>query len=357
MVIEKMLERGHERVIFINNKEAGLRAIIAIHNTVLGPSLGGVRRWYYENEAAALRDVLRLSQGMTYKNAGADLPLGGGKSVIMLDEPGQPYTEAQALAMGEAIRACGGDYIAAEDVGVNEEFCDLMAERTEFVTGGVRLAKGGDPGIWTAKGVVNGMRASLKHVGGSGAFDGVIIHIMGLGSVGMNIARMLKNEGAIVRGFDINLIAIEQARDELEIAIVDDKTLFAGECNIFAPCALGGVLHADTINMLNCQIVCGAANNPLDVPERDAAHLATRGITYAPDFIVNAGGVIQLGGAWYNWEDGEVQSKIAQIEDTTLDILNRAHGRKTTTYEAAVAISKARIDAAHEPAAPSIQPH
>ncbi len=345
MVFAGMESREHERVLFINNKKAGLRAIIAIHNTKLGPGLGGIRRWYYNSEDEALDDVLRLSQAMTYKNAGADLPFGGGKAVIMMNEPGIPFTHEEARAMGDAVRACAGDYITAEDVGVNEEFMDLVGERCQFVTGGIKhAAGGGDPSVWTARGVVNGMKAALRHRGGSGSFKGVTVNILGLGSVGMNIVRILTESGAVIRGFDINEKRINIATTEYNTQILDENEIYTQDCDIFAPCALGGVLNNDNIPSLNCKIVCGAANNPLADPPHHAQLLASRNITYAPDFIVNAGGVIRLGAAWHKWDDAKVHTMIANIENTTYNILQSANTRKISTHQAALEHAMKRIN-------------
>jgi len=345
MVLQQMVSRGHERVLFVNTPQAGLRAIIAIHDTTLGPGLGGIRRWYYDSEADAVEDVLRLSQAMTYKNAGADLPFGGGKAVIMMNEPGQPFTPKEARAMGDAVRAFAGDYVTAEDVGVNEEFMDYVGERCEFVTGGVKhAAGGGDPSVWTAQGVVNGMKAALRHRGGSGDLAGVVVNVMGLGSVGMHVVRILTENGTIVRGFDINQKRTQLAQKEYNIELRDGDSILSTECDIFAPCALGGVLNSETVSALNCSIVCGAANNPLADPQNDSALLAARGIVYAPDFIVNAGGVIRLAAAWHKWSDDRVHEMIANVENTTLKILDRANSRKITTHQAALDHAMERIN-------------
>ncbi len=343
-VFPGMTARKHERVLFVNEPDSGLRAIIAIHNTELGPGLGGVRRWYYENEADALEDVLRLSEAMTYKNAGADLGLGGAKAVIMMNEPGVEFTAEEARAMGDAVQACAGAYLTAEDVGVNEAFMDFMAERCEFVTGGVKHGiGGGDPSPWTARTVVNGMRAALRHLGGSGEFDGVSINILGLGSVGMYMAEQLSVAGAVLRGFDINEERVTMARQKFGVEIVEPGELLTVECDIFAPCALGGVINAENVEAVNTRVICGAANNPLDEPEILARRLAARGIIYAPDFVVNSGGVIRLAGAWWDWDEKEIERRIAGVEETTLNILNRAHDRKATSHTTALQEAKRRI--------------
>lgn len=324
MIFESMRERGHERVLFVQEPESGLRAIVAIHSTRLGPALGGVRRWSYATENDALEDVLRLSEAMTYKAASAHLPMGGAKSVIMLDQPMQPATEAAARAIGRFVGTLRGDYIAAEDVGVDAQFIDWMAEETCHVMGGEKVSRGGDPSPYTAQGVVNGMKAALRFLGESPDFSGKIVAVQGLGHVGMNIVRILAAAGARIIGADISAQRVEEAsiRYGITRSTVDD--ILYTKCDILCPCALGGVVSGKNIGRLNCRMLVPAANNVLDDPFEDAAMLAGRGILYGPDFVVNAGGLIHLAGLWLNYSQSVLDEKIARIEDTTLEILRNA---------------------------------
>ncbi len=324
MVFEQMAARGHERVLFVQDASCGLRGIIAIHNTRLGPALGGVRRWNYATEEAALEDVLRLSEAMTYKAAAAHLPMGGAKSVIMLEEAGARPSEEVARAMGRAVHTLRGDYIAAEDVGVDTQYIDWMAAETPYVMGGETISRGGDPSPYTARGVANGMRATLRHKGRSPEFSGLRVALQGLGHVGFNLASILRNEGATVIATDINPDRVSRAKDELGVTITTPQEILFAECDILCPCALGGVIREDNIGDLRCEMLVPAANNVLNRPFENARSLLERGIAYAPDFVVNAGGLIQLAGLWLNYSQTDLDRKIAQIEETTLTILSRA---------------------------------
>lgn len=343
MVFEQMQARGHERVLFVQNQDDGLRAIIAVHSTQLGPALGGVRRWHYASEADAVDDVLRLSEAMTYKAAAAHLPMGGAKSVIMLDAARAEAREAAARAMGRAVDTIQGDYIAAEDVGVDTQYIDWMAEETPFVMGGERLSKGGDPSPHTALGVVNGMRAAMRHLGQEPTFDGKVIAIQGLGHVGWNIAKMLTEQGAKVKAADLSTDILEKGKAELGIEVVNVDHVLTSECDILCPCALGGVINGTNIADLQAPIVCGAANNPLDDPYEDAAALMARGVLYCPDFVVNAGGLIHLAGLWLDYTPAELARKIETIESTTLEILGDAEAAGSV-HAAARAYAQQQID-------------
>ncbi len=324
MIFEAMRERGHERVLFVQDVEAGLRGIVAVHSTKLGSALGGVRRWCYGSEQDALEDVLRLSQAMTYKAACAHLPMGGAKSVIMLDRPLEPGTQQIARAMGRFVETLRGDYIAAEDVGVDAQFIDWMAEETRHVMGGEKVSRGGDPSPYTAQGVVNGMKAALRFLGEAPNFAGKTIAIQGLGHVGINITRILTEAGAKVIGADISPARVEDAKNKYGItASTVDEILYV-KCDILCPCALGGVVSGRNISKLNCRMLVPAANNVLDDPFEDAAMLLGRGILYGPDFVVNAGGLIHLAGLWLQYSPTQLEQKITEIEETTLTILKQA---------------------------------
>lgn len=340
--LEQMIEHGHERVCFHQDPDTGLRAIVAIHSTVLGNALGGTRRWHYATEADALYDVLRLSEGMTYKAAAAGLPMGGGKSVILLPKPNYAATEKRARAMGRFVDTFNGQYIAAEDVGVNTQFVDWMAMETKHVMGGEKISRGGDPSPYTASGTVNAMKASLARLGKPVDFSGVRVAIQGIGSVGYNIARILSEVGAQITVADINNTNVERAVDELGVTAVRPEEILTVECDILAPCALGGVINTSLARKLKCQAVCGAANNILDDPDEDSAVLQNLDILYAPDFVANAGGLIRLAGLYLGMNESQIDQKIADIETTMKDIFVRSED-EPSTHAAAIAYASARI--------------
>lgn len=346
-LMQQMAVMGHEQVVFHQDPESGLRAIIAVHDTTLGNALGGTRRWCYASEDEALHDVLRLSEGMTYKAAAAGLAMGGAKSVIMLGVPAEEPTPAQGRAMGRFVESLGGRYIAAEDVGVSEVFCDWMAHETAHVMGGVTVSRGGNPAPYTSLGAFNAMRACLVHAGRPADFAGVRVGIQGLGETGYRLAKMISEHGGSVIGTDVNPVAIKRAVDTLDIKVLgDDEVLHAQDLDIFAPCALGGCLGKDTIEHLNATIVCGTANNILVNPEHDGELLKDKSVIYAPDFIANAGGVIRLAGLHLGLTEDEIDVKVAEIETTTATILKNT-AKHASAYATAVAYARERINAKH----------
>ena len=334
-IFDQMISREHERLCFHQDPETGLKAIVAIHSTALGNALGGTRRWYYGSEADAIYDVLRLSKGMTYKAAVSGLPMGGAKSVIMMPHRDTPRTEAEAKAMGRFVNTFGGTYIAAEDVGVNIEYIDWMATETQHVMGGETVSRGGDPSPWTALGVFHGMRACLIHTGRGDDFSDMTVAIQGVGSVGQNLCKLLKEAGANLIVADINKMKLDYAVETYGCRAVHDD-------DILAPCALGGVIDGNMVEHLRCPILCGAANNILDDPEEDAVALKTAGIVYGTDFVVNAGGLIHLAGMHLGMSDSELQTKNDEIFCTTQQLLQRSENA-SSTYAAAVEIAKQRI--------------
>lgn len=341
---EQMMERGHERVCFHYDESTGLRAIVAVHSTRLGNALGGTRRWHYATEADAVYDVLRLSEGMTYKAAVAGLAMGGAKSVILLPKPGHRGSEAEARAMGRFVHTFSGTYIAAEDVGVDTQFVDWMAMETPHVMGGEKVSRGGDPSPYTAQGVANAMRASLVHLGKPSSFQGVRVAVQGVGSVGSNLVRILAEEGAEVTIADINAANIEHTRSIADVTVAVPDEILATECDVLAPCALGGVIDGKTVSKLRCSIVCGAANNILDDPDEDSVLLKNAGIVYAPDFVANAGGLIRLAGLYLGMTEAELDQKIADIEETTTQVLTQGESM-SSTYAAAIECARQRIGA------------
>lgn len=344
MVFETIQKMGHENVVFCHDRETGLRAIIAVHDTTLGPALGGTRRWFYENEQAALTDVLRLSQAMTWKAAAADLPMGGAKSVIMRSTRDEQPTEALARAMGRMVDRLGGVYIAAEDVGVNTQFIDWMAQETNHVMGGETVSRGGDPAPFTARGVVNGIKAGLQAAGKPGSLEGVRIAIQGLGALGLNVLKIAKNEGADVVAAEMNTDRLQQAQREFTFETVRLDEILTVPCDVLCPCALGAVVHRGNIPQLKCKVLSSGANNVLAEGAADAKALRDRGIIYCPDFVVNGGGLIRLAGLYVGWSEERINQQIRAIEPITLDILKTVekHG---DAHTAAIAYAESKIKA------------
>ncbi|MBL9120744.1 MAG: Glu/Leu/Phe/Val dehydrogenase [Phycisphaerae bacterium] len=344
-ILEQMSSYGHERVAFHQDPATGLKAIIAVHSTVLGNALGGTRRWCYANESEALFDVLRLSEGMTYKAAAADLQMGGAKSIILMPKPGHQPTEAEARAMGRFVDTMAGKYIAAEDVGVSPQYCDWMAMETKHVMGGNTVSHGGDPSPFTAQGCFNSMKACLAFVGKKVDFSNLTVGIQGVGATGYRLAKLLRQAGAAVLVTDVHVPTVKRAVEELGcMALGNDKNLFAEKVDIIAPCALGGILDAKTIENLKCQIVCGTANNQLLVPDTDGALLKKRGILYSPDFVANAGGLIRLAGLYLGFTEAQLDKKVEQIEQTTLAVFEESKSQVSTSA-AAIAYAKRKIAA------------
>ena len=344
MIFERMKSSGHENVLFCHDRETGLRAVIAVHNTTLGPALGGTRRWYYENEQAALDDVLRLSEAMTYKAAAADLPMGGAKSVILRSSKDEKPTEATARAMGRFVDRLNGLYIAAEDVGVNTQFIDWMALETQHVMGGETVSRGGDPAPFTARGVVNSMKAGLAHAGKAASLEGIRIAVQGMGALGQNVVKIARNEGADIVVAEINPERLDHARTELGVETMGVEEILEAECDVLCPCALGGVVHRDNINLLRCTVLCPGANNVLLDAEEDSKRLKQRGVIYCPDFVANGGGLIRLAGLWVGWTEEQINAQIRNIEPATLSILKDAQSMESA-HAAALAYAQKRLDA------------
>ncbi|MFI6603190.1 Glu/Leu/Phe/Val dehydrogenase [Nonomuraea sp. NPDC050536] len=315
----------HEQVVFCADEQSGLRAIIAIHNTALGPALGGTRFYPYDSEQAALADVLNLAKGMSYKNALAGLDLGGGKAVIIGD-PATMKSEALLRAYGRFVESLGGRYITACDVGTYSEDMDIVARESRFVTGRT-LAHGGagDSSILTAFGVFQGMRASVEHVYGSPSLVGKRVGVEGVGKVGHRLVDHLIEDGAEVVICDVSPEAVDRVRrrhPQVEV-VADAVELTAADIDVLAPCALGGALDDETVARLRVKVVCGAANNQLAHPGVEK-QLADRGILYAPDYVVNSGGVIQVADEIEGFNMERARAKATQIYDTTLKIFGMA---------------------------------
>ncbi len=338
---------GHELVVFANDDDSGLRAIIAIHSTALGPALGGTRMRPYASDEEALADVLRLSRAMSLKNSAAGLPHGGGKAVIIAD-PAHDKTPALFAAYGRAIDALGGRYVTACDVGTSPADMSAVSATTRWVTGRPAEEGGvGDSGVLTAHGVEVAMQAAARHRWGSADLAGRHVVVQGLGKVGGRLARSLLDQGARVTVTDVDPEAVARAVESGARAVGVDEVL-AVEADVLSPNALGGVLNATTIPDLRVEVVCGGANNQLAVPDEDAAALTDAGILYAPDYIVNAGGVIAVSDELH--PDGHSEERCLKAADeiaNTLDeVFARAESFGITTEQAARELAEARIASA-----------
>jgi valine dehydrogenase (NAD+) len=318
--------REHEQVVFCQDTRTGLKAIIGIYSTALGPALGGTRFYPYESEDEALADVLRLSTAMAYKNALAGLDLGGGKAVIIGD-PAELKSEALLRAYGRFVQSLGGRYVTACDVGTRSEDMDIIARECRYVTGRTAANGGaGDSSVLTALGVMHGMRAAAQHAWGStDALSGRLVGVEGVGKVGHRLVSHLIEAGAEVVVCDVSAAAVEavRAKHPAVRAVPDVDALIAERLDVFAPCAMGGALTDEAVNALTARIVCGAANNQLAHPGVEKL-LADRGILYAPDYVVNSGGVIQVADelAGYNYE--RAHAACGNVFDTTLKVFKIA---------------------------------
>ncbi|MBM4281690.1 MAG: Glu/Leu/Phe/Val dehydrogenase [Deltaproteobacteria bacterium] len=343
-VFEELAKKDHEQVIFCHDQESGLKAIIAIHDTTLGPALGGCRMWHYENEELALRDVLRLSRGMTYKSAAAGLNLGGGKAVIIGNHK-TDKSETLFRAYGRFVQGLCGRYITAEDVGTTVREMEWVRMETDYVTGISRALGGsGDPSPVTALGCYEGIKASVKWQTGSESLEGKRVAVQGVGAVGYHLVQHLARDGAKVVATDIdgeNLRRITTDFRSVE-AVAPDK-IYGVECDVFAPCALGAVLNDDTIPQLRCAIVAGSANNVLADEEKHSAMLERKSILYAPDYVINAGGLINVANELEGYNRERAVQQAASIYNIVTTIYQIARDEKITTTRAANALAERRI--------------
>ena len=334
---------GHEQILFARDGESGLRAIIAIHSTVLGPALGGTRFYPYQCEEDAFADAIRLSRAMTRKNAAAGLDFGGGKGVIIGD-PRTLKSERLLRAYGRAIDSLGGAYVTAEDVGTTIADMEMLARETPYVTGAAQDSGGsGDPSPTTARGLMAAMRGAARSLWGSPDLAGRHVAIQGVGKVGGAFARLLAEAGANLTIADVNEEAVKGLAHELGAAVAAPDRIHATECDIFAPCALGGAINPETVPELHCVAVLGSANNQLASDDL-AGDLAARDILYVPDFIVNAGGVVNLAeevGREYQRE--RANRRIDGIETKVIELLARARESGVTPLAEAVAGADRRI--------------
>lgn len=338
---------GHEHVAFAHDKASGLKAIVAIHNTNLGPSLGGCRMFPYASDADALRDVLRLSRGMSYKSAMAGLPLGGGKSVII----GNPHTDKSPQlfqAMGAFVEKLAGDYIVAQDAGITVEDLQLVAQRTKHIAGienaidDHQRVRSGDPSPATAYGVFVGIKAAVKHRLKTDSLDGVRVAIQGVGNVGFALAKHLHSEGAKLFVSDVNADNVKRAVDVCGATAVSNDEIAGLDVDVYAPCALGGAVNAKTIDVILAPVIAGCANNQLD-QKIYAETLRERNVLYAPDYVINAGGVIHIHymRTGRTWE--ESTSHVEGISQTLNEIFVRAEAEGKSTDAVANIIAEERL--------------
>jgi leucine dehydrogenase len=340
-VLEAMNSLGHEQVIVCHDPKAAYRAIIAIHSTVLGPAVGGTRFFPYVDEEDALRDALRLSRGMTYKNAAAGLPLGGGKAVIIGDNR-RADREQLFRTHGRFVERLGGRFITGEDVGTSPADMEYISRETAHVGG---LAhKGGDPSPWTARGVLRAIQAAAQQRWGADALARKTVAIQGCGHVGFELARLIHQADARVVATDVDPERLEQVVRSVGATAVAPGAIYDVGADIFAPCALGAVINDDTIPRLHVEIVAGAANNQL-LEDRHGRLLEERGILYAPDFVANAGGIIRSTVDLLGWEPSRTAERIDQIYDTMLSVFEIARREEVPTYVAANRLAETRLRA------------
>lgn len=338
-----MEQYDYEQLVFCQDKQSGLKAIIAIHDTTLGPALGGTRMWTYESEEAAIEDALRLARGMTYKNAAAGLNLGGGKTVIIGD-PRKDKNEEMFRAFGRYIQGLNGRYITAEDVGTTVEDMDIIHDETDFVTGiSPAFGSSGNPSPVTAYGVYKGMKAAAKAAFGTDSLEGKTVAVQSVGNVAYNLCRHLHEEGAKLIVTDINKEAVERAVAEFGARAVDPDDIYSQECDIYAPCALGATINDDTIPQLKAKVIAGAANNQLK-ETRHGDQIHDMGIVYAPDYVINAGGVINVADELYGYNSERALKKVEGIYGNIERVLEISKRDRIPTYLAADRLAEERIE-------------
>ncbi|WP_242164431.1 Glu/Leu/Phe/Val dehydrogenase dimerization domain-containing protein [Lysobacter sp. M15] len=344
MIFETLDTTGHEQVVFCHNKDAGLKAIIAIHDTTLGPALGGTRMWPYRSEAEALNDVLRLSRGMTYKNAVAGLDIGGGKAVI-IGNPATDKSEALFRAFGKFVDSLGGRYITAEDVGIDVNDMEYVFRETEYVTGVHQVHGGsGDPSPFTAYGTLQGLMATLNRAHGDEEVGKYSYAVQGLGHVGMEFVKLLKERGAKIFVTDINQELVDKAVDEYGAEAVGLDDIYDVPADVYSPCALGGTINEQTLPRLKAKVICGAANNQL-ANNAIGDEVDRRGIVYAPDYAVNAGGVMNVALELDGYNRERAMRMMRTIYHNLARIYEISERDRIPTYKAADRLAEERIGA------------
>ncbi|MBI1316408.1 leucine dehydrogenase [bacterium] len=333
----------HEQVVFCRDRHSGLKAIIGIHSTNLGPALGGTRMWPYASEADALNDVLRLSRGMSFKASISGLDLGGGKAVILADSRTQK-TSAMMEAFGRFVESLSGRYITAEDVGIGPADMVSVHKHTGHVTGlPVEMGGSGDPSPFTAWGVFRGMQAAAQVQWGTDSLSGRTVWVQGVGHVGETLVRHLTEAGARVLVSDLYADRLEAISRQYGAAIIGADEGYSAPIDVYAPCALGATLNDQSIEHLRCSIVAGAANNQLMNEERHGALLREKGVLYAPDFLINAGGLINVNREIAHYDEAESMRRTTLIYDTTLALFGRAERDGITPHQAALRMAQERI--------------
>ena len=343
-VFEKLAEFRYEQLVFCHDKATGLRAIVAIHDTTLGPALGGCRMYPYASEDDAIVDVLRLARGMTYKAAASGLNLGGGKSVIIGD-PRTGKSEALFRSFGRYIETLGGRYIVAEDVGTSTEDANFIRVETEHVVG-VDVTRGGsgDPSPFTALGVLQGMRACVEEVFGTTSLEGRTVAVQGIGHVGYHLCRLLHEAGAGLIVTDVDTDALGRAVREFGAKAVEPDEILTIPCDVYAPCALGATVNDETLPKLRCRIIAGSANNVL-LEARHGEALAGRGILYAPDYVINAGGLINVADELEGYNERRATKRVMRIEERIRRIIAISRRDGVATNVAADTVALERIAA------------
>jgi leucine dehydrogenase len=341
MEISQIPVEGYEEVYKATDSASGLTAFVAVHDTTLGPALGGCRMWHYSREEDAVTDALRLSRGMTFKSAVARTGLGGGKAVI-LGDPKTDKTPDLFRAMGRFVHTLGGRYTTAEDVGVNEQDMLYVRETTPYVTGLPRIKGGsGDPSPVTALGVFMGLKACVEHAYDRTDLDGLRVAIQGVGHVGFHLAKLLAEAGAKLSVTDVNEARLREAAEELGAEVVSPQEIYDVDCDVFAPCALGAILNDRTIPKLKCKVVAGASNNQL-AEERHGEDLLRRGILYAPDFVINAGGIINVSVEFLEggYDEEVSMKKVNNIYQAIKDIIKTGEQQGIPTSQAAIVLAR-----------------
>lgn len=340
-IFEKIQADNYEQIVFCNDTRVGLKAIIAIHNSALGPATGGCRMWNYRSEEEALTDVLRLSKGMTYKSSISNLPLGGGKAIIIGDV--SQKTPALLQRFGEFVESLGGNYITAKDVGIDSNDLKIIKSRTSHILGVAGEANSsGDPSPVTSWGVYNGLLACAEKAFGKKSLAGVHIAMQGLGAVNYYLLKYLHQEGAKVTACDINPEAIQRAKDEFGVEIVSPEAIYDVKADIFSPGALGAVINSQTLPRLKVKVIAGAANNQL-ATEQDGEEVLKRGMLYAPDYAINAGGIINIYHEQEGYNRDKAYAHVAKIYDTIKLVLERSEAERLPANVVANRIAEERV--------------
>ncbi|QSS98894.1 Glu/Leu/Phe/Val dehydrogenase [Pontibacillus sp. ALD_SL1] len=342
-IFKYMKEYDYEQLVFCQDEASGLKAIIAIHDTTLGPALGGTRMWSYDTEEEAIEDVLRLAKGMTYKSAAAGLGLGGGKAVIIGDSK-KDKNEEMFRAFGRYIQGLNGRYITAEDVGTTVHDMDTIHEETDYVTGiSPAFGSSGDPSPVTAYGIYRGMQAAAMEAYGSPSLEGKVIAVQGVGNVSYTLCKHLHEAGAQLIVTDINKESVARAVEDFGAKAVEPDEIYGVDCDIYSPCALGATINDDTIPQLKAKVIAGAANNQLK-EERHGDQIHEMGIVYAPDYVINAGGVINVADELYGYNQERAMKKVEGLYDNVMEVFNIARRDNIPTYKAADRMAEERIE-------------